>query len=125
MLTRSLSQLMLSSPKSGAKDTILLPNPLLLLPDELLAHIISFLSLSDIGMLCLTGSSLLRERVVAWISTNSWCKNMTSSLSKECMDNEKGFAEWVSVCKQFGTLYKRVSMLSSTSKRLKMLCAGR
>ena len=124
MLTRSLSKLMLTSPrttKSVAKDSILLPNPLLLLPDEILAHIISFLSLSDIGMLCLTGSSLLRERVVAWISTNSCCKKVTSSLSKECMEHEEGFAEWVAVCKEFGTLCKRVSMLSSTSKRLKIL----
>ena len=91
MLTRSLSKLMLSSPrttKSVAKDINPLPNPFLLLPDELLAHIISFLYLSDIGMLCLTGSSLLRERVVAWISTNSCCKKMMSSLSKECMDHE-------------------------------------
>ena len=80
-----------------------------------------WLSLSDSGMTFLPGSSLLRERVVAWISTNSCCKKVTSSLSKECMNHEEGFAEWVAVCKEFGTLCKRASMLSSTSKRLKML----
>ena len=70
MVTRSISKLMLSCPKttkSVTKGTILVHNPLDLLPDELLTHIISFLSLSDIGMLCLTGSSLLRERAMSWI----------------------------------------------------------
>jgi hypothetical protein len=38
------------------------PNYLVSIPEELLAHIIS---MSDIGIMCLTGSTLLRDWVVA------------------------------------------------------------
>ena len=90
MLIRSLSRLMLDSPTTRrmmvSMDTepfselSLQPNHLLLIPDEVLSHIISFLSLGDIGMLCLTGSSSLRDRVVAWITTTSCSKKVTRTL---------------------------------------------
>jgi len=119
MLTRSLSKLMLDSPTSS--KLVHQPNFLLFIPEELLAHIISFLSLSDIGVMCLTGSTLLKDRVVAWITTTSCCKKVMVSLTKEMMNQEAGYDEWVKVCRQFGLLCKRVSMLHSTSTRLKLL----
>ena len=111
MLTRSLSKLMLHSPTSTTRLVSMktesssglsldsLPNCLLLIPDEVLSHIISFLSLADIGMLCLTGSSSLKEM-------------------KDC---RTGYDEWIISCKQFGVLCKRASMLCSTSIRLRLL----
>ena len=80
MLTRSLAKLMLDSPtntklvpliKWSPPQQIIPTNYLLIIPDELLTRIFSFLPLSDIGMICLTGSSLLRDKVVAWITTTS------------------------------------------------------
>ena len=68
MLTRSLSKLMLHSPTTtklvfmdteASSGATFQPNHLALIPDEVLSHIISFLSLTDIGMICLTGSSWL------------------------------------------------------------------
>ena len=91
MLTRSLSKLMLHSPtttKLVFMDTeafsgaTFQPNHLALLPDEVLSHIISFLSLTDIGMICLTGSSWLRDRMVAWINTTSCSRKVFMHLTR-------------------------------------------
>ena len=121
MLTRSLSKLMLDSPTTS--KLVHQPNYLLSIPEELLAHIMSFLSLSDIGVMCLTGSNLLKDRMVAWITTTTCCKKVIGSLAKDMMDKHKqaGYEEWVRVCRQFGLLCKRASMLYSTSTRLRLL----
>ena len=133
MLTRSLSKLRLHSPTSTTRLVSMetesssglsldsLPNCLLLIPDEVLSHIISFLSLADIGMLCLTGSSSLRDRVVVWITTTSCAKKVILGLTKEMKDRQTGYDEWIISCKQFGVLCKRASMLCSTSTRLRLL----
>ena len=129
MLTRSLSKLMLDSPTNiklvpVMKETthhFILPDYLLLIPEELLTRIFSFLSLSDIGMLCLTGSSSLRNRVMAWITTTSCCKKVTGSLTKEKIKQQAGYEEWLRSNHQFGLLCKRASMLYSTSTRLMLL----
>ena len=129
MLTRSLSKLMLDSPTNiklvpVMKETthhFILPDYLLLIPEEILTHIFSFLSLSDIGMLCLTGSFSLRNRVMAWITTTSCCKKVTGSLTKEKIKQQAGYEEWLRSNHQFGLLCKRASMLYSTSTRLMLL----
>merc|ERR1719154_595979 len=71
--------------------------------------------------MCLTGSSLLRDRVVGWITTTSCCKRVTSSLYREMMSQQAGYDELIRVCHQFGLLCKRASMLYSTSTRLRLL----
>ena len=134
MLTRSLSRLMLDSPTTRrmmvSRDTkpfsepSLQPNHLVLIPDEVLSHIISFLSMADIGVLCLTGSSILMNRVVAWIATISCSKKVIRTLAMELLDCQLGCDEWIATCKQFGVLCKRASMLSSTSTRLRLLTNG-
>ena len=91
MLTRSLSKLMLDSPTTS--KLIHQPNYLLMIPEELLAHI-SFVSLADIGVMCLTGSTRLKDRVVAWITTTSCCKKVMVSLTREMMDQKAGYEEW-------------------------------
>ena len=96
MLTRSLSKLMLDSPTTTklipvdteSSQCTFQPNQLVLIHEEVLAHIISFLSLADIGIMCLTGSTLLKDRVVAWITTTSCCKKVTVSLTRELMDHQ-------------------------------------
>ena len=130
MLTRSLSKLMLQSPTTtklvfmdpeASSGSTFQPNHLALIPDEVLSHIISFLSLTDIGMICLTGSSWLRDRMVAWINTTSCSRKVSMNLTKDLMDHQTGYEEWVASCKQFGMLCKRASMLCSTSTRLRLL----
>ena len=133
MLTRSLSKLVLNSPTSTPRlvsmDTesycgrsiVSRPNHLLLIPDEVLSHIISFLSMADIGILCLTGSSSLRDRVVVWITTTSLAKKVTMGLTRELANCQTGYDEWITSCKQVGVLCKRASMLCSTSIRLRLL----
>ena len=37
------------------------------------------------------------------------------------MDQQAGYEEWVRVCRQFGLLCKRASMVYSTSNRLRLL----
>ena len=66
MLTRSQRKLFLT-------ETTQTPSLLLLLPEELLAQILSYLSLSEIGVICLTGSSLLRSK--------SWLKVVVLALA--------------------------------------------
>ena len=133
MLTRSLSKLRLHSPTSTTRlvsmetesssglSLVAHPNYLLLIPDEVLSHIISFLSMADTGMLCLTGSSSLRDRVVVWITTTSCAKKVILGLTMEMRDRQTGYDEWIISCKQFGVLCKRASMLCSTSTRLGLL----
>ena len=92
MLTRSLSKLMLCSPtttKSLARDASeepcspVLCNYLVLIPEEILSTIFSYLPLADIGQLCLTGSSLLTNRVVSWLTSSLCAKKMRMMLPKD------------------------------------------
>ena len=133
MLTRSLSKLMLCSPTSMKSiactkfsvvegDSSAQLNYLLLIPDEILSRIFSHLPLADIGLLCLTGSSLLTNRVVAWINSSLCAKQVCMMLNRDMMCHQPQYYEmWVKRCKQFGLLCKRASMLSSTSSRLRLL----
>ena len=107
MLTRSLAKLMLDSPTSTKLVPIMMWSPpqqiipinyFLLIPDELLTHIFSFLSLSDIGMNCLTGSSLLRDKVVAWITTTSCCKRIMGGVNRKIMAQQAGYEDLIRVC---------------------------
>ena len=124
MLTRSLAKLMLDSPtntklvpliKWSPPQQIIPTNYLLIIPDELLTRIFSFLPLSDIGMICLIGSSLLRDKVVAWITTTSCCKRIMGGVNRKMMEQQAGYDNFIRVCHQFGMLCKRASMLYSTS----------
>ena len=129
MLTRSLSKLMLCSPtttKSLARDaseepcSSVLCNYLVLIPEEILSTIFSYLPLADIGQLCLTGSSLLTTRVVTWL-TSSLCAKKVSMMLPRDMTGHQFYEVWVKECKQLGVLCKRASMLWSTSNRLELL----
>ena len=51
------------------------------LPQELLVHILSFLSLSDIGNLCLTGSSRLGEQVTTWMLSRAFARKVEATLN--------------------------------------------
>jgi len=96
------------------------PNYLLLIPDELLSYIFSFVSLDDIGMLCLTGSTLMRDRVVLWINSAACYKKLSTNLAST-IDTESAYDAWIAVCRQFGFLCKRASMLCNTTSRLTFL----
>ena len=108
MITRSLAKLVICSPTPLSPT--LRPNLvhhkleyLILVPQEILAHLFSYLSLSDIGQLCLTGSPMLRDRVLIWINTVPCSRRIVDSLPDK-LDTEEGFQEWVRRCKQFGVL---------------------
>ena len=51
------------------------------LPQELLVHILSFLSLSDIGNLCLTGSSRLGDQVTTWMLSRAFARKVEATLN--------------------------------------------
>lgn len=131
MLTRSLSKLRLGSPtttKSWMKESIeeerpsVIGNYLLLIPEEILFTIFSYLPLADIGQLCLTGSSLLTTRVVTWLNCNLCAKKVSMFLPRDLTGHEF-YEVWVKKCKHFGVLCKRATMLCSTSNRLKLLAS--
>lgn len=113
MLTRFKFKLLLTSSSQ-------LTNHLLLIPDEVLAHIFSFLSQSDIGTLCMTGSTDLTDRVRASINTTSFCNRIIVSLANNIAERE-GYHQWLELCRQFGLLCKRATMLCSTHVRLRLL----
>ena len=125
MLTRSIAKLRLCSPgaapfpPSGAP----LPStaPLLLLPKEMLHHLLSFLPLSSCGQLCLT-SRPVREAVVAWVLSPACLALLTAHLATT-EDREQRLQWWVAVCRQFGVFAKRATMLETSGARLASLFA--
>ena len=132
MLTRSLSKLMLCSPtttKSWMKKSseeerpLVIGNYLVLIPEEILFTIFSYLPLTDIGQLCLTGSSLLINRVVTWLNS-SLCAKKVSMFLPRYMTGHQFYEVWVKKCQHFGVLCKRASMVCSTSNRLKLLASA-
>ena len=112
MITRSYSKVF---------DIAIKPHYLVCIPDELFVHILSFLPMSDIGNLSLTGSYLLRDKVIAWIKSIYCHKQATITLSSDIGDHEQQYQEWVGVCRQFGLLCKKASVLCSTSLSLSLL----
>ena len=132
MLTRSLSKLKLCSPnttrywtKKTSEDqrSPFIVNYLVLIPEEILFTIFSYLPLADIGQLCLTGSSLLNTRVLTWINS-TLCVKKVSMLLPLDMTSQHFYEVWVKKCKGFGVLCKRASMLSSTTNRLRLLASA-
>ena len=95
------------------------------LPQELFDHIISGLSLRDVGNLSLTGSSSIKARIIDWIMSKSFQKKISSLLdmSAPSLVTENGLESWRKVTSEFGILTKKLSMLHGTSYRLRLLSA--
>ena len=133
MLTRSLSKLVLCSPDSAKSifcnenalhdsKASVNRNYLVLIPDEVLFSIFSYLPVSDIGLLCITGSSQLIDRVVVWMNSSLCAKKVCTNLTRDltCSQAEY-YGAWVHACKQFGLLCKRATMLHNSGNRLRLL----
>ena len=130
MLLEFLSKLILDSPpvkmipsttiETKKKEPALKTCHLLSLPNELLYVILSSLTWSDVGRLCLTGSSVLQSRILSWISSSACSKFVIESVSRE-LNLQSGYEKWITECRKFGMLCKKVSMLYGTSKRLQLL----
>ena len=88
------------------------------LPNELFYQILATLPLSDIGSLCLTGSSLLLSKVVSWISSSACSRAIVVIMNCEELINEVGYEKWINCCRRFGSLCKKATILHGTRIRL-------
>ena len=139
MVTRSLAKLMLLSP-TGQLTVRYHPYPdgsnkshhpsvnsrkaqLQFLPQELFVEILKMLSLNDIGNLSLCGSVDIRDKIVSWIQSKSFALYVESRhLMWSCgMDEEIVVDKWIDVSNSLGFLFKRASMVFTTSSRLRLL----
>ena len=136
MLTRSLSKLFLQSPTgmltittiSSASSSqqcfsLIERSPQLHnLPQEILVHILCHLSTSDVGNLCISGSLILRDKIISWIQSKSFCSWLLKEVNfSPGQDDEEETDKWIEISSQFGILAKRASMIYSTSMRLRLL----
>ena len=84
------------------------------LPQELLVHILSFLSLSDIGNLCLTGSSRLGDQVTTWMLSRAFAMKVEATLnngSSETTPTEEELVDsWLEATRQVCVLYNLFSL---------------
>ena len=132
MLTKRMSSLNFESPVNKLQLSLRIMsgssqqrNYLEELPQELFVHIISGLSLSAVGNLSLTGSSIIKDRIIDWIMSRSFQKKISSLLdmSAQSLVTEDGLESWRKVTSEFGLLTKKLSMLHGTSYRLRLLSA--
>ena len=86
-------------------------------------QIISLISLSDLGNLSLTGSPRLREKIISWITSRSFTKKMSTLLEVPATSlvTEQALDSWQQVTRDFGVLVKKVTMVHSSSYRLRLL----
>ena len=135
MLTKKMSMLNFESPANSiqlgargastrsedSKDHYYLEQ----LPQELYVHILSMLSLSDVGNLSLTGSTRIRTKIIDWIMSKSFQRKISVSLAVpvSSLTTADGLDCWKKVTKEFGMLVKKVSMIYGTSYRLRLLSA--
>ena len=125
MLTRSIARIRLYSPDplSSLQHGLSPPVPdcrLLLLPEEMF-HLLSFLSLSDWGQLCLT-SKQMRNLVLCSVISKPRLSRLTGRLSG-VTSTQIRMELWLQVCRQFGQFCKRATMLCSSEVRLTILAA--
>ena len=135
MLTRSLSKLLLQSPtgvlgisyisqhnRAELHMNHVLPAPSLPnLPQEIFVFILSMLPLSDVGNLALCGSNDVRDKIITWIQSRAFHKKVERNLTFAPLFEEEGVDKWIDMTGQFGLMSKRVSMIYSTSARLRLL----
>ena len=133
MLTRSLSKLLLQSPTGVLGISFIshfqetehgldhVPPGLHNLPQEIFVLIVSMLPLSDIGNLALCGSNVVREKIISWIQSRAFRSKVEQNLIFVPLFEEDGMDRWIDVTGQFGLMSKRVSMIYSTSTRLRLL----
>ena len=123
MLTRSLVQLRLRSPSLPQSLQPPLAESqasfLLLLPQEMLHHLLSFLPLPTSGQLCLT-SRPIRDLVVAWVTSPACLGRITATLAT-VTDSQQWLKLWLETCHQFGVFCKTATMLYSSDRRLACL----
>ena len=91
MLTKKMSILNFESPVNsilmGARGSLttsedpMYHNYLEQPPQELYVHILSMLSLSDVGNLSLTGSTRIRTKIIDWIMSKSFQRKISVSLA--------------------------------------------
>ena len=123
MLTRSMSKLLLQSPMGmglsvhghGSQSRALATaTGLEQLPQELLVHILSFLSLSDIGNLCLTGSSRLGDQITTWMLSRAFARKVEATLnhglSETTPTEEELVDSWLEATRQVCVLYNLFSL---------------
>ena len=124
MLTRSIARLRLYSPDTQSSlqhSSLRAISDCLLhhLPKEMFHHILSFLSISDWGQLCLV-SKQTRNMVMSWVASQSCLSILTCRLSS-VTNTETRMQLWLHLCSQFGLLCKRATMLCNTKNRLSHL----
>ena len=105
MLTRSIGKLRLYSPDTQSSlqhNSLLTISECLLLhlPKEMFHHILSFLSISDWGQLCIV-SKQMRNLVMSWVTSQSFLSILTCTLSS-VTNTETRMQLWLHLCSQFG-----------------------